>query len=239
MSKQLLQKHRGGEYFGSVMQLQLKFRKEVLSIRCADVEKMLHTKGFELVCGIDEVGRGPLAGPVVAAAVVLPAGVKIKGLNDSKKLLAAERERLFEEMVAMDIPMSIGIIDHKEIDTMNILRASLMAMRKAVNGLKQAPEIMLVDGNQQVPNMAMPQITVVGGDGKCDCIAAASIVAKVTRDRIMTSYQNLFPQFTFSVHKGYSTARHFSELKENGPCEIHRRSYRPVAELLLDNPVLL
>lgn len=220
------------------MQLHLKLHKEVLSIRCADMESMLHTKGFELVCGIDEVGRGPLAGPVVAAAVVLPAGVKIEGLNDSKKLLASERERLFEEMVALDIPMSIGVIDHQGIDSMNILRASLMAMRKAVSGLKLTPEILLIDGNQQIPKMAIPQVTIVGGDGKCDCIAAASIVAKVTRDRIMTDYQTLFPQFTFGLHKGYSTARHLLELKEHGPCEIHRRSYRPVAELLLDNPVL-
>jgi ribonuclease HII len=221
------------------MQLQLKLHREMVSIQCGDLEKMLHTKGFDLVCGIDEVGRGPLAGPVVAAAVVLPGGVKIPGLADSKKLLASERERLFAQMVALDIPMSIGIIDHRGIDTMNILRASMMAMRKAVAGLKLPPEIILVDGNQQIPKMTIPQITVIGGDGKCDCIAAASIIAKVTRDRIMTDYERLFPRFSFSCHKGYSTPGHLSELREHGPCEIHRRSFRPVAEALLKNPVLL
>lgn len=200
----------------------------------ADLESMLAAKGYEFLCGVDEVGRGPLAGPVVAAAVVLPVGLEIPGVDDSKRLSAARRDEAFDEIVRAGVPCAVGVIDNESIDRMNILRASLMAMRKAVMDLKQAPDFVLVDGNHPIPNLSCPQLAVVGGDRRCHTIAAASIVAKVTRDRIMDRYQALYPTFSFSQHKGYPTPVHLRELREYGPCEIHRRSFKPVADLIND-----
>ncbi len=196
------------------------------------LENMLAEKGYRYICGVDEVGRGPLAGPVVAAAVIMPPETKIEGINDSKKLTPLQRERIFEEIVELGLVCAVGVIDHECIDKMNILKASLMAMRKAVMDLKQSPDIILVDGNYPVPNVAQPQFAVVGGDSQCQSIAAASIVAKITRDRIMDRYQALYPSFSFSKHKGYPTPEHMEELREYGPTEIHRRSFKPVAELV-------
>ena len=196
------------------------------------LEEMLHSRGFVNVCGVDEAGRGPLAGPVVAAAVVLPNGVEIDGLDDSKKLTPSKRDALFEEIVRLALPCAIGVIDHHTIDMINILQASLRAMWKAVNDLETAPDVVLVDGNQNIPNLKQPQFAVVGGDRHCKAISAASIIAKVTRDRIMEKYQTLYPEFSFAVHKGYPTAQHLEELRRSGPCDIHRRSFKPVAELI-------
>ncbi|MEW6411384.1 MAG: ribonuclease HII [Candidatus Zixiibacteriota bacterium] len=196
------------------------------------LENMLAEKGYRYICGVDEVGRGPLAGPVVAAAVIMPPDIQIEGLNDSKKLSSMQRERIFEEIAELGLVCAVGVIDHECIDKINILKASLMAMRKAVMDLKQAPDIVLVDGNYPVPNIAQPQFAVVGGDGQCQSIAAASIVAKITRDRIMDRYQALYPSFSFSKHKGYPTPEHLEELRMYGPTEIHRRSFKPVAELV-------
>lgn len=196
------------------------------------LEEMLENKGYQYVCGVDEVGRGPLAGPVVAAAVILPFDLKIDGLDDSKKLTPLRREKIFEEIVELGLVCSVGIMDHTAIDTMNILKASLMAMRKAVMDLKQAPDFVLVDGDYTVPNISIPQFAVVGGDALCKSIAAASVVAKVTRDKIMDKYQAIYPSFNFSKHKGYPTPEHLEELKEHGPTEIHRRSFKPVVELV-------
>ncbi|MEW5993599.1 MAG: ribonuclease HII [Candidatus Zixiibacteriota bacterium] len=193
---------------------------------------MLTEKGYLAICGVDEVGRGPLAGPVVAAAVIIPAGVVIEGLADSKKLAPTRREELFEQIAELGLPSAVGVIDHECIDTLNILKASLMAMRKAVMDLRRAPDFVLVDGDHAVPNLPFPQYAVVGGDRCCQSIAAASIVAKVTRDRIMDRYQTLFPSFSFSQHKGYPTPAHLDELRLHGPCEIHRKSFKPVADLL-------
>lgn len=198
----------------------------------ANLENTLTEKGFKLICGVDEVGRGPLAGPVVAAAVIIPAGMEISGLDDSKKLSESKRDELFEEIVSREIPLAVGIIDNEEIDRMNILKASLVAMRKAVMDLKSKPDIVLVDGEYPIPNISFPQLSVVDGDALCKSIMAASIVAKVTRDRIMVHFQKMYPSFSFSKHKGYSTAEHIKELKVHGPCDIHRKSFRPVAELL-------
>jgi len=195
------------------------------------MEQMLVDKGYHLICGVDEVGRGPLAGPVVAAAVILPPDVKLDGLNDSKKLSESQRNELFEEIVHLGLYCAVGILDHEAIDSMNILRASLMAMRKAVVDLKITPEVVLVDGNHPIPRLDYPQYAVVGGDASCRCISAASIVAKVTRDRIMERLQVLHPQFSFSKHKGYPTPEHLEELREHGPCVIHRKSFKPVASL--------
>ncbi|MFH1687748.1 MAG: ribonuclease HII [bacterium] len=196
------------------------------------MEETLAEKGFRAVCGVDEVGRGPLAGPVVAAAVIVPPGVIIDGVDDSKKLTPARRVAVFEEIVRLGLACAVGIIDNEGIDRMNIRRASLMAMRKAIMDLKQAPDFVLVDGNDLVPRLDFPQMSVVHGDARCQSIAAASVVAKVTRDRIMDRYQALFPSFSFSQHKGYPTRAHLSELQEHGPCEIHRRSFKPVAGLI-------
>ncbi|MEW6051959.1 MAG: ribonuclease HII [Candidatus Zixiibacteriota bacterium] len=198
----------------------------------SDIEQSLYQKGCGAICGVDEVGRGPLAGPVVAAAVILPKGCEIEGLDDSKKLTPSQRDELFEEIVGRDLPCAIGIMDHETIDKVNILRASLMAMRKAVAELKQSPEFILVDGTFPIPNLPQPQLAVVGGDGRCKAIAAASIIAKVTRDRIMDHYQELYPSFSFSTHKGYPTPLHLKELDEYGPCDIHRKSFKPVARYL-------
>lgn len=197
-----------------------------------DIELMLRERGYKYVCGVDEAGRGPLAGPVVAAAVILPTDCSIEGLQDSKQLTADQRDRLFEELADDSIVSAVGIMDHAAIDTMNILRASLMAMRKAVLDLAQTPDVVLVDGTFPVPNLSQPQYAIVKGDSRCRAIAAASIVAKVTRDRIMSRYQDIYPHFSFAAHKGYPTAEHLRELREFGPCDIHRRSFRPVAETL-------
>jgi ribonuclease HII len=198
----------------------------------ANLENMLCERGFKTICGVDEAGRGPLAGPVVAAAVILPRDVEIVGLDDSKKLSPAKRDAVFEQIVQLGLPCAVGIVDHKTIDTVNILRASLYAMRKAIHELNPAPDVVLVDGNVSVPNLTQPQFTIVGGDRRCRAISAASVVAKVTRDRIMDRYQELYPGFSFATHKGYPTADHMEELRRLGPCDIHRRTFRPVAELI-------
>jgi len=196
------------------------------------LEEMLTERGFEAICGVDEVGRGPLAGPVVAAAVILPLDVIIDGLDDSKKLSPTQREYVFDQIAQLGLPCAIGIIDHETIDTINILQASLRAMRKAVMDLKQTPDVVLVDGNVSIPNLSQPQFTVVGGDRRCRAIAAASVIAKVTRDQIMCHYEALYPSFSFATHKGYPTAQHIRELNEHGPCEIHRKTFKPVARLV-------
>jgi len=197
-----------------------------------NIEQMLTDKGVVDICGVDEVGRGPLAGPVVAAAVILPAEVEIDGLADSKKLSASRREELFEEIVDLDLPCAVGIIDNECIDKMNILKASLMAMRKAVMDLKRSPGFVLVDGTFTIPKIVMPQYAIVKGDRHCPSISAASIVAKVTRDRIMDKYQALYPSFSFAQHKGYPTKAHLAELREHGATDIHRKSFKPVAEIV-------
>ncbi len=207
-------------------------------IDLGDIETVLQNQGYAAVCGVDEAGRGPLAGPVVAAAVILPTGITIDGLADSKKLSAARRSELFDEIAGLDLPCAVGIIDHETIDTMNILRASLMAMHNAVLDLKRSPDVLLVDGTFTIPNLSQPQYAIIGGDNRCRAIMAASIVAKVTRDRIMDEYEKLYPAFSFSVHKGYPTALHLRELEQHGPCEIHRKSFKPVARLIHEYALL-
>jgi len=197
-----------------------------------DLEPMLHSRGLKRICGVDEAGRGPLAGPVVAAAVVLSPEIEIEGLADSKKLSPARRDEVFRRIIDLGLPCAVGIIDHKTIDTINILQASLRAMRKAVMDLDPKPDVVLVDGNILIPNLAQPQYAVVGGDRRCRAISAASVIAKVTRDRIMNRYQELYPRFSFATHKGYPTAEHLEELRRHGPCDIHRLTFRPVAELV-------
>ena len=220
------------------MPTQMKENNNRTTVDLSHMELMLREKGYQTICGVDEVGRGPLAGPVVAAAVILPAGIEIEGLADSKKLSSIRRDELFDEIIRLEIPCAVGIIDNEEIDRLNILKASLLAMRKAVTDLKATPEIVLVDGDYPIPKIPHPQLSIINGDNLCDSIAAASIVAKVTRDRIMDRYEKMFPAFTFSKHKGYSTVTHLSELKIHGPCDIHRKSFKPVAELVEQHALL-
>jgi len=184
-----------------------------------------------LMAGVDEVGRGPLAGPVVAAAVILEANGNIRGLNDSKLLTAEERERLDGEIRKRAICWSIGEASVAEIDTLNILHAALLAMRRAVEGLVRQPQIVLVDGNQR-PQLTMPVRTVVGGDAKVRAISAASIVAKVHRDRLCQQLHDEHPQYGFGSHKGYSTPEHLNALRQHGACPHHRRSFAPVRSVV-------
>jgi len=187
-------------------------------------EERARQRGFRLIAGIDEAGRGPLAGPVVAAAVVLPDRYSHPEINDSKKLTSRSRERLFEVIRADALAVGIGVVDSRVIDELNILRATLLAMREAVADLQVVPDCLLVDGNQSVP-LEIPQETIVKGDGRSVSIAAASIVAKVSRDRIMEIYHRQFPYYNFFKNKGYGTAEHRQAIREHGFCKIHRRSF--------------
>jgi ribonuclease HII len=183
------------------------------------------------MAGVDEVGRGPLAGPVVAAAVILHDRRTIRGLNDSKLLQAEERERLDLEIRRRAVCCSIAEASVEEIDRLNILRAALLAMRRAVEGLSEQPSIVLVDGNQR-PELSMPVRTVIGGDAKVRAISAASIIAKVFRDRLLRALHDEHPQYGFDGHKGYSTPEHLAALREHGACKHHRRSFAPVREVM-------
>ena len=183
------------------------------------------------MAGVDEVGRGPLAGPVVAAAVILDEKRTIRGLNDSKLLQPEERERLDIEIRRRAICCSVAEASVEEIDRFNILRAALLAMRRAVEGLSQQPSIVLIDGNQR-PELTMPVRTVVGGDSRVRAISAASIIAKVYRDRLLMALHEEHPQYGFHGHKGYSTPEHLAALREHGACPHHRRSFAPVREVM-------
>ncbi|MEY3035647.1 MAG: hypothetical protein RLZ34_257 [Pseudomonadota bacterium] len=182
-----------------------------------------------LIAGVDEAGRGPLAGPVVAAAVILDDERPIAGVDDSKRLSAKQRERLFDVIMGQALCVSIGQASAAEVDAVNVLQAALLAMRRAVEGLRLAPIKVLVDGNQ-LPRLPMLAEAVVGGDGRVACIAAASIVAKVTRDRLMTELDQTLPGYGFAQHKGYGTAQHMQALKRLGASAQHRRSFAPVVE---------
>lgn len=191
-------------------------------------EKRLWKQGWELIAGVDEVGRGPLAGPVVAACVILPENLFLPGVDDSKKLTRIKREKLFEHIMDDAVEVGVGIVREKTIDKLNILNASLKAMWRAVKKLKTSPQLVLVDGNQKIPNLPFPQMSIVKGDSKSISIASASIVAKVTRDKIMFNYHKKYPQFCFAQNKGYSTKSHLEALKTFGPCKIHRRSFKTI-----------
>lgn len=188
-----------------------------------------HTPG--LVAGVDEAGRGPLAGPVVAAAVMLDDQHPIVGLNDSKKLSAARRERLFDEIRAKALCCSIAQASVEEIDRLNILQATLLAMRRAVLGLRLKPGLVLVDGNR-LPLLDTPAEAIIQGDARVQSIAAASILAKVQRDRWCAQLHEHYPQYGFAAHKGYGTALHLAALQTHGACPEHRRSFAPVARVI-------
>lgn len=176
------------------------------------------------ICGVDEAGRGPLAGPVYAAAVILPRGLIIEGLNDSKKLTEKRREALYDEIIEKAVAYGIGCADEKEIDEINILQATFQAMRRAIAALSVRPDLALIDGNRDT-DFGVSSKTIIKGDSLSANIAAASILAKVTRDRRMVEYAESYPQYGFEVHKGYGTKRHYEALREYGPCEIHRQTF--------------
>ena len=187
-------------------------------------EHSAYERGFTAVCGIDEAGRGPLAGPVYAAAVWLPEGLVIEGLNDSKKLSEKKREALFDVICENAIAYGIGFADEKEIDEINILQATYLAMRRAYENMQKTCDYVLVDGNR-MPLMPVPGETIVKGDAKSPSIAAASILAKVSRDRVMLEYAKQYPEYEFEKHKGYGTQVHTAALLEHGPSPIHRKTF--------------
>lgn len=187
-------------------------------------ENEAKANGYNVICGVDEAGRGPLAGPVFAAAVVLPDGHIIEGVNDSKKLSEKKREMLFDKIIEECVCYSIGTASEKEIDEINILQATYLAMRRAVDGLEIKPDYVLIDGNR-MPPIDIPAETIVKGDGKSASIAAASIIAKVSRDRYMLELAKKYPQYEFEKHKGYGTKLHYEKIAEHGISDIHRKSF--------------
>jgi len=201
-------------------------RKARMQELCA-LENSLRKAGKAVIAGIDEAGRGPLAGPVVAAAVILPAGTDIPGIDDSKKLSASTRDALFDKITERAEAWGIGMIDNEEIDATNILEATMNAMRAALRTMKKNPDVALVDGNR-APDLPCDARAVVDGDARCRIIAAASIIAKVTRDRLMADLDTVYPDYGFASHKGYGAQSHIDAIRRRGPCDIHRISFRIV-----------
>ena len=189
-----------------------------------ELENEIYDSGVELICGVDEAGRGPLAGPVCAAAVILPRGLEIEGLNDSKKLSEKKRDKLFDAICAEAVSYGIAFASVEEIEEINILNAAMLAMNRAIERLSVKPTLALIDGNRDSA-INMPSRCVVKGDAKCADIAAVSILAKVTRDRYMLEMAVKYPEYHFEKHKGYGTKLHYEALREYGPCEIHRLSF--------------
>ena len=189
-----------------------------------EFEQKYTDQGYQLICGVDEAGRGPLAGPVCAAAVILPVGIEIPGLNDSKKLTDKKRRELFPIICEKAVAYGIAFADHTEIDEINILQATYLAMERAINGLSVKPDFALIDGNR-AKDFGIPLETVVGGDGRSASIAAASVLAKVTRDDYMLKLAEEYPYYGFDIHKGYGTKAHYAALTEHGPCPIHRMTF--------------
>lgn len=187
-------------------------------------ENEARSNGYQTICGVDEAGRGPLAGPVFAAAVVLPPNLMIDGLNDSKKLSEKKREILYDEIKSLAVACNVAFATEREIDEINILNATFLAMKRAVAGLNLQPDVVLVDGNRS-PDLNVPTQTIVKGDSLSASIAAASILAKVERDRLMKNLSKKYPEYNFEKHKGYGTKMHIDLIKKYGPCEIHRKSF--------------
>ncbi len=203
----------------------IKYDEEIIrSEKMLDFEKKYTEQGFEYICGIDEVGRGPLAGPVVACAVILPKNEMILGLNDSKQLSKKKREELYDTILEKAVAYGIGIKSHERIDEINILQATFEAMQMAIDKLQVKPDLLLNDA-VKIPNVNIHQVPIIKGDTLSASIAAASIVAKVTRDRMMQEYDNIYPGYDFGSNMGYGSAKHIEGLKKLGPCDIHRRSF--------------
>ena len=190
-----------------------------------EYEKAAVSSGFNIICGVDEAGRGPLAGPVCAAAVILPEDTVIEGLDDSKKLSEKKRERLYDEIIEKAVAYCVAYGTLEEIESVNILEATFIAMNRAIDGLEVKPDFAIIDGNRVPKGIKIPCATLVKGDSKSMSVAAASILAKVTRDRLMLTYDEKYPQYNFKKHKGYGTKEHTELLKQYGPSPIHRLSF--------------
>ena len=200
--------------------------KELLRLQeLKKIEEDIYSQGkINYICGIDEAGRGPLAGPVVVASVIMPKDSMIEGVNDSKKVSEKKREKLYDEIIENAISYSVGIVDQKEIDRVNILNATKAGLTQSIKGLEVKPDIILVDALKGIDTCEIPYESIIKGDAKCYSIAAASIIAKVTRDRIMRQWHEIYPEYNFIQHKGYGTAAHIAAIKEYGLCTLHRRS---------------
>lgn len=194
-------------------------------INLSKFEKEYYEKGYKYIAGIDEAGRGPLAGPVVAGAVILPKDCLLEGVNDSKKLSEKKREKLYDDIIENALAWGVGIVDHTVIDEINILNATRKAMKLALENLQVKPDYILIDAEKKVDTNNIPYLPIIKGDALSISIGAASIIAKVTRDRIMREYDKVFPMYGFEKHKGYGTKAHVEALKEYGPCMIHRKSF--------------
>lgn len=200
--------------------------KEIERLNLLKAEELkLYSDKLQYICGIDEAGRGPLAGPVVVGAVILPKDSFIEGVNDSKKISEKKRERIYEQIIAEAISYGVGIVDQKTIDEINILNATKLGVKLALEQMKIKPDLILVDALNNMDTLGIPFKSVIKGDAKHYSIAAASIIAKVTRDRIMQEWDELYPVYGFAKHKGYGTAAHIQAIKENGPCILHRQSF--------------
>lgn len=188
-------------------------------------EEALRKKGFKYICGIDEAGRGPLAGPVVVASVIMPENSMIEGVNDSKKVSGKKREKLYDLILGEAISYGIGIVGQDEIDEINILNATKKGLTMSLQELTQKPDLIIVDALSKINTLGIPYESIIKGDAKCYSISAASIIAKVTRDRIMREWDKIYPQYGFATHKGYGTSSHIKAIIENGPCPIHRKTF--------------
>ena len=197
-------------------------------------DAQVRAEGYPVLCGVDEAGRGPLVGPVVAAAVIRPSDFQLEGINDTTKLSEKKREALFEVIKENAVTYGIGMADHKEIDELNILQATFLAMRRAVEAMGMTPDMVLVDGNQD-PKLSLPPRTVIKGDATSASIAAASILAKVTRDHMLIEMDKEYPQYHFAKHKGYGTKDHYAQLMEYGMCPYHRRTFLKKLKGVLPN----
>lgn len=203
----------------------MKEREEERLKLLKEYENKLHEQGIEFIAGIDEAGRGPLAGPVVVGAAIMKPDSFIEGVNDSKKISESKREKLYEQITEEAIAWSVGIVTEKEIDEMNILNATKKALERALEGLTVRPQRLVVDALEHIDTKGIPYTSVIKGDAKIYSISAASIIAKVTRDRIMREYEEVYPEYGFAKHKGYGTAMHIQAIKEHGPCPLHRKTF--------------
>ena len=203
----------------------MKEKEEARLIELKKIEKEFYDKNVKYIAGIDEAGRGPLAGPVVVASVIMPEDSMIEGVNDSKKVSESKREKLYDLILNEAISYGIGISYQDEIDEINILQATKKSLTQAIQQMEIKPNVILVDALTGIDTLKIPYKSIIKGDAKCYSIAAASIIAKVTRDRIMREWDKVYPEYGFSSHKGYGTAKHIAAIKEFGPCPIHRRSF--------------
>lgn len=203
----------------------MKEKEEERLKQLKQIEEEIYNTGVETICGIDEAGRGPLAGPVVVAVVIMPRDSFIEGVNDSKKVSEKKRELLYDLITKEAIAWGVGIIDQKEIDRINILNATKEGLTTAIKNLEVKPDRIIVDALKGIDTLGIPYTSIIKGDAKCYSIAAASIIAKVTRDRIMRQWDEIYPQYGFEKHKGYGTAMHMQAIREYGLCPLHRRSF--------------